>query len=153
MSQDIVTFGVIGLGYVGLPLSVEAGRSGLKVIGFDINTAVVTGVNAGRSHIQDLTDADVASLLDQGLLEATTDMRRLAECDAVSICVPTPLSKTRDPDVSYVIAASEAGIESRSIATIAYSESDINSRPRYTVSKLCADISTIMPIVANRPRI
>jgi len=108
MSQDIVTFGVIGLGYVGLPLSVEAGRSGLKVIGFDINTAVVTGVNAGRSHIQDLTDADVASLLDQGLLEATTDMRRLAECDAVSICVPTPLSKTRDPDVSYVIAASEA---------------------------------------------
>ena len=108
MSQDIVTFGVIGLGYVGLPLSVEAGRSGLKVIGFDINTAVVTGVNAGRSHIQDLTDADVASLLDQGLLEATTDMRRLAECDAVSICVPTPLSKTRDPDVSYVIAAAEA---------------------------------------------
>ena len=108
MSQDIVTFGVIGLGYVGLPLSVEAGRSGLKVIGFDVNDAVVTGVNAGRSHIQDLTDADVAALLEQGLLEATTDMSRLAECDAVSICVPTPLSKTRDPDVSYVIAASEA---------------------------------------------
>ena len=108
MSQDIVTFGVIGLGYVGLPLSVEAGRSGLKVIGFDINEAVVTGVNAGRSHIQDLTDADVASLREHGLLEATTDMSRLAECDAVSICVPTPLSKTRDPDVSYVIAASEA---------------------------------------------
>ena len=108
MSQDIVTFGVIGLGYVGLPLSVEAGRSGLKVIGFDVNDAVVTGVNAGRSHIQDLTDADVAALLEQGLPEATTDMSRLAECDAVSICVPTPLSKTRDPDVSYVIAASEA---------------------------------------------
>lgn len=108
MSQDIVTFGVIGLGYVGLPLSVEAGRSGLKVIGFDVNDAVVTGVNAGRSHIQDLTDADVAALLEQGLLEATTDMSRLAECDAISICVPTPLSKTRDPDVSYVIAASEA---------------------------------------------
>ena len=108
MSQDIVTFGVIGLGYVGLPLSVEAGRSGLKVIGFDIDEAVVTGVNAGRSHIRDLTDADVASLREHGLLEATTDMSRLAECDAVSICVPTPLSKTRDPDVSYVIAASEA---------------------------------------------
>jgi len=108
MSQDIVTFGVIGLGYVGLPLSVEAGRSGLKVIGFDVNEEVVAGVNAGRSHIQDLTDADVASLREQGLLEATTDMSRLAECDAVSICVPTPLSKTRDPDVSYIIAASEA---------------------------------------------
>jgi len=108
MSQDIVTFGVIGIGYVGLPLSVEAGRSGLRVIGFDIDDAVVAGVNAGRSHIQDLTDDDVASLCEQGLLQATTDMSRLAECDAVSICVPTPLSKTRDPDVSYVIAASEA---------------------------------------------
>ena len=108
MSQDIVTFGVIGLGYVGLPLSVEAGRSGLKVIGFDVNDEVVAGVNAGKSHIQDLTDTDVMSLREQGLLEATTDMSRLAECDAVSICVPTPLSKTRDPDVSYVIAASEA---------------------------------------------
>ncbi|MEE2900360.1 MAG: nucleotide sugar dehydrogenase [Gemmatimonadota bacterium] len=108
MSQDIVTFGVIGLGYVGLPLSVEAGHSGLKVIGFDVNEAVVAGVNAGRSHIQDLTNDDVSSLRDAGLLEATTDMSRLAECDAISICVPTPLSKTRDPDVSYVIAASEA---------------------------------------------
>jgi len=108
MSQDIRTFGVIGLGYVGLPLSVEAGRSGLKVIGFDVNEGVVAGVNEGRSHIQDLTDADVTSLRGQGLLEATTDMSRLAECDAISICVPTPLSKTRDPDVSYVIAASEA---------------------------------------------
>lgn len=108
MSQDIVTFGVIGLGYVGLPLSVEAGRSGLKVIGFDVNEAVVAGVNAGRSHIQDLTNDDVSSLCEAGLLEATTDMGRLAECDAISICVPTPLSKTRDPDVSYLIAASEA---------------------------------------------
>jgi len=109
MSQDIATFGVIGLGYVGLPLSVEAARrGGLKVIGFDVNQGVVDSVNAGRSHIQDITDAEVAGLRDQGLLEATTDMSRLAECDAISICVPTPLSKTRDPDVSYVIAASEA---------------------------------------------
>ena len=108
MSQDIVTFGVVGLGYVGLPLSVEAGRSGLKVIGFDVNDEIVAGVNAGKSHIQDLTDADVTSLREQNLLEATTDMSRLTECDAVSICVPTPLSKTRDPDVSHVIAASKA---------------------------------------------
>jgi UDP-N-acetyl-D-glucosamine dehydrogenase len=106
--QSTPTFGVIGLGYVGLPLSVEAARSGLRVIGFDVSEAVVAGVNAGRSHIQDLTDDDVASLRAEGLLEATTDMARLAECDAISICVPTPLSKTRDPDVSYVIAASEA---------------------------------------------
>ena len=104
-----MTFGVIGLGYVGLPLSVEAASSGgLKVIGFDVNEEVVDGVNAGRSHIQDLTDDQVASLRSQGLLEATTDMARLSECDAISICVPTPLSKTRDPDVSYVQAASVA---------------------------------------------
>ena len=109
MSQKIATFGVIGLGYVGLPLSVEAVRGGgLKVIGFDVNQGVVDSINAGRSHIQDITDAEVAGLRHQGLLEATTDMSRLAECDAISICVPTPLSKTRDPDVSYVIAASEA---------------------------------------------
>ena len=109
MSSDIATFGVIGLGYVGLPLSVESANSGdLRVIGFDVNQGVVDGVNAGRSHIQDLTDAQVGDLVSAGKLEATTDMSRLAECDAISICVPTPLSKTRDPDVSYVIAASEA---------------------------------------------
>ncbi len=102
------TFGVIGLGYVGLPLSVEAARSGLRVLGFDVKEDVVAGVNAGRSHIQDLTDADVEELRETGRLEATTNMSRLAECDAISICVPTPLSKTRDPDVSYIIAASEA---------------------------------------------
>ena len=107
--QDLMTFGVIGLGYVGLPLSVEAASSGgLKVIGFDVNEEVVDGVNAGRSHIQHLTDEQVASLRSQGLLEATTDMARLSECDAISICVPTPLSKTRDPEVAYVQAASVA---------------------------------------------
>ncbi len=103
-----VTLGVIGLGYVGLPLAVEAGRGGLSVIGFDVSDRVVDGVNAGRTHIQDLEDSDVASLREAGILEATTDMSRLKECDAISICVPTPLSKTRDPDVSHVIAATEA---------------------------------------------
>ena len=102
------TFGVIGLGYVGLPLAVEAGKGGIRVIGFDIEAEVIAGVNDGRSHVQDVPDRDVAALRDQGLLDATTDMSRLSECDIVSICVPTPLSKTRDPDVSYVLAASEA---------------------------------------------
>ena len=102
------TMGVLGLGYVGLPLAVEAASAGVKVLGFDVNQRVVDTVNSGRTHIQDLTDADVAGARDAGLLEATTDMRRLAECEAISICVPTPLSKTRDPDVSYIIAATEA---------------------------------------------
>ena len=103
-----VTFGVIGLGHVGLPLSVEAAGRGLRVLGFDVSRRVVDGVNAGRSHIQDIPSEDVARLRGQGLLEATTDMARLAECDAISICVPTPLSKTRDPDVSFILAATQA---------------------------------------------
>ena len=107
--NDVMTFGVIGLGYVGLPLSVEAAESdAFKVIGFDVSQQVVDSVNSGCSHIQDLTDDQVRSLRDRGLIEATYDMSRLAECDVISICVPTPLSKTRDPDVSYISAASEA---------------------------------------------
>ena len=107
--NDVMTFGIIGLGYVGLPLCVEAAENGaLKVIGFDVNEEVVESVNSGCSHIQDLTDDQVRSLRNRGLIEATCDMSRLAECDAISICVPTPLSKTRDPDVSYISAASDA---------------------------------------------
>ena len=102
------TFGIIGLGYVGLPLGVEAAKAGIPVIGFDVKESVVRGVNDGHSHIQDVASEDVAALRERGLLEATTDMTRLRECDVVSICVPTPLSKTRDPDVSYILAASEA---------------------------------------------
>ena len=106
--SDDITLGIIGLGYVGLPLSVEAAESGVRVLGFDVSQSVVDGVNAGRSHIQDVPSESVATLVGQGLLEATVEMARLAECDAISICVPTPLSKTRDPDVSYVLAATEA---------------------------------------------
>jgi len=100
--------GIIGLGYVGLPLALEAAGAGLKVLGFDVKASVVDSVNAGRSHIQDVSDRDVAGWVDSGLLVATTDMSRLSECDAVSICVPTPLSKTGDPDISFVAEATAA---------------------------------------------
>ncbi len=100
--------GVVGLGYVGLPLAAEAVGHGIRVIGFDVDAEVVGGVNQGRSHIADLPGSAVASARERGLLEATTDMGRLAGCDVVSICVPTPLSKTRDPDISHVLAAAEA---------------------------------------------
>jgi UDP-N-acetyl-D-glucosamine dehydrogenase len=103
-----VTFGVIGLGYVGLPLAVEAADAGMKVIGFDVNPRVAEGVNAGHSHILDVEGDHVARLTREGSLAATTDMSRLSECDVVSICVPTPLSKTRDPDVSYILSASKS---------------------------------------------
>jgi len=102
------TFGVIGLGYVGLPLAVEAGKGGIRVLGFDVKESVVDSVNDGQSHVLDVGGSDVAALRKAGLLEATTDMARLSECDVISICVPTPLSKTRDPDVSYILASSEA---------------------------------------------
>jgi UDP-N-acetyl-D-glucosamine dehydrogenase len=105
---QVTTFGVIGLGYVGLPLAVEAGKGGIRVLGFDVKESVVASVNAGRSHVLDVGGEAVAALVEAGLLEATTDMSRLSECDVISICVPTPLSKTRDPDVSYILASSEA---------------------------------------------
>jgi UDP-N-acetyl-D-glucosamine dehydrogenase len=101
-SADL-TFGVVGLGYVGLPLAVEVGKSGIRTLGFDVKPQVVEGVNAGRSHIQDVPSTEVAELRSSGSLEATLDGERLAECDVISICVPTPLGKTRDPDISYVL--------------------------------------------------
>jgi UDP-N-acetyl-D-glucosamine dehydrogenase len=110
-STDDLTLGVIGLGYVGLPLAVEAARAGIRVLGFDVKESVAGIINDGRSHIQDLTDEDVGEHVRAGRMEATTDMGRLSECDAISICVPTPLSKTRDPDVSFILSASEAVAE------------------------------------------
>lgn len=106
-SKDVVC-GVVGLGYVGLPLAYELARAGFRVLGFDISERTVRGVNAGESHIRDVSSEALASVVGPGGLEATTDMGRLAECDAISICVPTPLSKTRDPDISYVASAASA---------------------------------------------
>ena len=97
--------GVVGLGYVGLPLAMEFARAGYRVLGFDVNRAVVEGIAAGRSHIQDVPSAQVAEAVTAGRFAATADLGRLGEPDVISICVPTPLSKTRDPDVSYVLAA------------------------------------------------
>ena len=94
--------GVVGLGYVGLPLAVEMGNVDLNVIGLDVSKRVVNDLNAGKSHIKDVPSADVARLRKAGRFEATTEMSRLAECDVISICVPTPLSKTKDPEMSYV---------------------------------------------------
>lgn len=103
-----VLCGVVGLGYVGLPLVMEFVRAGYRVLGFDVSQAVVDGLNAGRSHIKDVPAAALAEAVRSGRFVATTDLTRLREPDAVSICVPTPLSKTKDPDVSYVLAATDA---------------------------------------------
>ena len=100
--------GVVGLGYVGLPLAVELARAGYHVVGFDVSEPVCSGINRGLSHIQDITSEQLAQYVEAGKIEATTDMSRLGECDVISVCVPTPLAKTRDPDVSYVVAATES---------------------------------------------
>jgi UDP-N-acetyl-D-glucosamine dehydrogenase len=99
--------GVIGLGYVGLPLAVEFAKAGFDVTGFDVDGSKVNEINAGRSYILDVRTEDVAENVKAGRLRATTDMATLAEMDAVDICVPTPLRKTKDPDMSYVVSAAE----------------------------------------------
>ena len=99
--------GVVGLGYVGLPLAVEFARAGLKVLGFDVTTSKVETLNRGESYIQDVPTEKLAGYVQSGLLSATTDFSRLAEADTINICVPTPLRKTKDPDMSYVVAATE----------------------------------------------
>jgi UDP-N-acetyl-D-glucosamine dehydrogenase len=101
-------FGIVGLGYVGLPLAVELAKAGYRVLGFDISERVVNGLNAGHSHVKDVSDAQLGEALGAGRFEATTDMSRMGEPDAVSICVPTPLSKFKDPDVSYIVAATDS---------------------------------------------
>jgi UDP-N-acetyl-D-glucosamine dehydrogenase len=101
-------FGIVGLGYVGLPLAIELTRAGYRVLGLDVNQAVVDQLAAGASHIQDVPAEIVAQAVKQGRFSATTDLARLAEPDVISICVPTPLSKTKDPDVSFVLAATES---------------------------------------------
>jgi UDP-N-acetyl-D-glucosamine dehydrogenase len=100
--------GVIGLGYVGLPLAMEFAKAGFRVIGYDVSQRVVDLLNSGASHIQDVKSADVAAAIANGTFTATTTESRLGECDAISIAVPTPLSKTRDPDMAYVLAAADA---------------------------------------------
>ena len=99
--------GVIGLGYVGLPLIVEFCLKGFQGIGFEVDTKKADDVNAGRSYIVDVTDANVQKCIESGKLSATTDFSQLEKCDVIVICVPTPLRKTKDPDMSYIIAAGE----------------------------------------------
>ncbi len=97
--------GVIGLGYVGLPLVVELGNAGFRVTGFDVDGTKVAAVKDGRSYIGDVESTEVAKLVKAGKLDATAEFDQLGEMDVINICVPTPLRKTRDPDVSFIASA------------------------------------------------
>lgn len=102
------TLGVVGLGYVGLPLAVEKAKAGFKTVGFDIQESKVDMVNAGKNYIGDVVNEDLKELVESGLLSATTDFARVASADCVCICVPTPLDEYQQPDISYVKASAES---------------------------------------------
>lgn len=97
--------GIIGLGYVGLPLAVEFAGAGFTVTGIDIDEKKVTALNRGESYIQDIPTSVLAPLVKSGKLKGTTDFAAVAELDTINICVPTPLRKTKDPDMSYIVNA------------------------------------------------
>ena len=96
---------VIGLGYVGLPLAVELASAGLTVVSIDVDASKVARLSRGESYIPDVPSAKIEQLVGAGKLRATTDFSVLADADTINICVPTPLRKTRDPDMSYVVSA------------------------------------------------
>jgi len=100
--------GVIGLGYVGLPLAVEFARQGFHVCGFDVDESKAAQINSGKSYIPDVAEKQLADVVKAGCLRATSRMGELANMDVIDICVPTPLRKTKDPDLSYVVKAVEA---------------------------------------------
>lgn len=102
------TLGVVGLGYVGLPLAVEKAKAGFKTIGFDIQESKVRMVNAGENYIGDVVNEDLEDIVKSGLLSATTDFAQVAKADCVCICVPTPLDEHQQPDTSYIKASAES---------------------------------------------
>src|SRR5215471_8883563 len=102
------TVGVVGLGYVGLPLAVEFARGGLNVVGIDLDARKVAALESGHSYIPDVPSSDISSLVSAGQLRATTDFAVVGDLDTVNVCVPTPLRKTKDPDMSYIVSAVEA---------------------------------------------
>jgi UDP-N-acetyl-D-glucosamine dehydrogenase len=99
--------GIVGLGYVGLPLAVEYAKAGFPVTGIDLSASKVDRVNAGNSYIADIHAGEFKPLVESGKLRATTDFSVIADLDTVNICVPTPLRKTKDPDMSYIVAATQ----------------------------------------------
>jgi len=107
ISTRTARVGVVGLGYVGLPLAVEMARAGFTVVGIDLDPRKVQAINRGESYIQDVPTSDVAEFHRLGRLSASTDPAVIATLDTVNICVPTPLRKTKDPDLSFVVSATE----------------------------------------------
>jgi UDP-N-acetyl-D-glucosamine dehydrogenase len=107
ISSKKAVIGIVGLGYVGLPLMLRFSEVGYKVLGFDIDVAKVEALNAGKSYIEHIEAAKIAEARACGF-EATTDFSRAGEADTLILCVPTPLNKYREPDISFIIDTTEA---------------------------------------------
>ena len=108
LASDEAVFGVVGLGYVGLPLAVEMAKMGTKVIGFEVSKKRAAQVNAGESYIGDVDAAELSSLVESGFFHATGDFAEARFCDCIAICVPTPLNDMKEPDVSFMVEATKA---------------------------------------------
>ena len=108
ISNREIRVGVVGLGYVGLPLAVEKAKAGFQTIGFDVQDTKVHMVNEGHNYIGDVVDSDLKRLVDEKMLVATTDFSFVKDVDFIAICVPTPLDEHQQPDISYVKASTEA---------------------------------------------
>lgn len=108
ISDKSIVVGVVGLGYVGLPLAVEKAKAGFKTIGFDVQSEKVGLVNQGHNYIGDVVDSDLKKLVEEGMLTATTDFSFVKDVDFIAICVPTPLDAHQEPDISYVKSSTES---------------------------------------------
>src|SRR3970282_1546267 len=108
LEQRTARVGVIGLGYVGLPLVVAFGKAGFSVLGVDVDRERVARLNAGDSPVEDVGSGDLTTLVAARRLSITTDAGALKDADAIIICVPTPLGKSREPDISYIVPAADA---------------------------------------------
>ena len=108
MPKEFSKISVVGLGYVGLPLSLQFARSGVSVLGLDLDSAKVEAINSGKSYLKHFSSKSIAEQVNAGLLEATTDSSRISEVEAILICVPTPLNEYREPDLSFVLDTAES---------------------------------------------
>ena len=102
IDEKSIKVGVVGLGYVGLPLAVEKAKAGFKTVGFDVNQERVSMVNEGHNYIGDVVDADLKRLVETDMLCATSDFSEICDTDFIAVCVPTPLDAHQQPDISYV---------------------------------------------------
>ena len=118
-----LTAGVVGLGYVGLPLAVEKAKAGFKTVGFDVQESKVDMVNAGHNYIGDVVDEELSKLIETGMLSATNDFSFIKDVDFVAICVPTPLDSHQQPDINYIRSSAKLIAKYMKVGTIVVLES------------------------------